>query len=142
MLGSQIHPQGSFSLRDFYKETVVLTFNMFPCPSKVQLNPVILKNIIKLKLVPRRRRVATSQSNVTTNVPKQERVHLVSELVSDRDTTSVCSTSEPQSLTEKMGPEKIADMAHKIPEGQSEENCVGTLKAKTFNIYQCGILHY
>lgn len=129
-------------MKDFYWETVVLTFSMFPSP-KVQLNPVTLKNIIGLKLVPRRRRLPTSQNNVTVNVPKQERGHLVSELVSDKDTTSVCSTSEPQSLlTEKIGPEKIADMAHIIPEGQPKENCVGTQKAKTLNIYQCGILHY
>lgn len=128
---SQIHPQRSSSLRKFYWETAVLTFSMFPCPSKVKLNRVTLKNIIGLKLVPRRRRVPTSQNNVTVNVSKQERGHLVSELVSDKDSsTSVYSTSEPQSfLTEQMGPEKGVDRSHNIPEGQSEENCVGTQKA-------------
>lgn len=111
---------------------------MFPCPSKVQLDPVTLKN----KLVPRRRRVPTSQNNGTVNTPKQERGHLVSELMSDKGATSGCSTSEPPSLlTKKMGPEKVADMADNVPAGQSEENCVGTHKAKTLNVYQCGILH-
>lgn len=104
---------------------------MFPSSSRVKLNRVALKNVIGLKLVPRRRRVPTSQNNVTANSPKQEETHLVSELVSVKDTASVPNSYEPvqTSLTEQMGPENVTDKTHNISEGQSED-CVCTQKAK------------
>lgn len=105
---------------------------MFPSSSRVKLNRVALKNVIGLKLVPRRRRVPTSQNNVPALSPKQEENYLVSELVSVKDTASTPSSNEPVQtfFTDQMGPENVTDTARAIPEGQPEENCVGTQKAK------------
>lgn len=105
---------------------------MFPSSSRVKLNRVALKNVIGLKLVPRRRRVPTSHNNVPALSPKQEENYLVSELVSVKDTASTHSSNEPVQTfsTDQMGPENVTVTARAIPEGQPEENCVGTQKAK------------
>ncbi|XP_044028329.1 uncharacterized protein topaz1 isoform X2 [Siniperca chuatsi] len=105
---------------------------MFPTNSRVKLNRVALKDVIGLKLVPRRRRVPKSQNNVTADSKKQEENQLVSELVSVKDTTSAHSSHEPVQtfLTDQMGPENVTHTACNIAEGEPEENCVGTQKAK------------
>lgn len=109
---------------------------MFPSSSRVKLNRVALTDVIGLQEVPRRRRVQKSLRNVTGDPKQPEDSQLVSEVVSVKDTASVPSSNEPVQtfLTDPVGPEKVTGTAGNTPEGEPEENCVGTQKAKRNNV--------
>lgn len=78
---------------------------MFPSSSRVKLNRVALKDVVGLRLVPRRRRVPAPLNNVTTDSNKRD----VSEIVSVKDTSS----NDPVQtfLTEQTAPHKVSDTA-------------------------------
>ncbi|XP_044192197.1 uncharacterized protein topaz1 isoform X1 [Thunnus albacares] len=82
---------------------------MFPSSHRVKLNRVALKDVVGLKLAPRRRRVSKPLNNVTADSNKQEEKHVVSEIVSVKDNSS----NEPVQtfLTEQMAPENDPDTA-------------------------------
>ncbi|XP_039675949.1 protein TOPAZ1 isoform X2 [Perca fluviatilis] len=110
---------------------------MLPSSNRVKLNRVAFKDLVR-QPVPRRRRLPKSFNNVTTDSKKQEENQLVSEPMSIKDTTSVPSSNEPvqTSKTEQLGPENVTDTTGNIADGEPEENCVGTQKARRRNHYQ------
>lgn len=104
---------------------------MFPSSSRVKLNRVALKNVIGLKLVPRRRRVPTSGN--MDHYPKQkEETRLVSELQSVKNTACVPNTNEHDQIpfTDKMGPESMSVTAGNVSEARLGESCARTQKAR------------
>ncbi|XP_039978230.1 protein TOPAZ1 isoform X3 [Xiphias gladius] len=97
---------------------------MFPSSSKVKLNRVALKDVVGLKLVPRRRRVLPN--NVTVASKQQEEKQEDSQVMSGKDTASVPNSNETvqSSLTDQMGPDSVTHTARNITEGEPEDNCV------------------
>lgn len=90
---------------------------MFPSTSRVKLNRAALKDVVELKLVPRRRRV-----HVTADSQRQHENHKVTQ--SHKDNKSVHTF-----LPRQMGPENVTDNAGYIPGGEPEETrVVGTQK--------------
>ncbi|XP_031143062.2 uncharacterized protein topaz1 isoform X2 [Sander lucioperca] len=110
---------------------------MLPSSNRVKLNRVALKNLVG-QPVPRRRRLPKSWNNVTTDSKKTEQNQIVSEPVSIKDKTSVPNSNEPvqTSKTEQLGPENVTDSTGNTANGEPEENCVGTQKARRRNNYQ------
>ncbi|KAA8586151.1 hypothetical protein FQN60_007720, partial [Etheostoma spectabile] len=110
---------------------------MLPSSNRIKLNRVALKNLVG-QTVPRRRRLPKSLNNVTTDSKIQEENQQVCEPVTIKDTTSVPSSNEPAqtSKTEQLGPENVTDTTGNVADGESEENCVGTQKARRRNNYQ------
>lgn len=82
--------------------------------SRVKLNRVILKDVIRLKLVPSQRRPPTTQTVVTAQ--------------------DAASGPNINGLT---GTKKLNNKAHSIPEGQPEKNCKGMQKAKRCKNIEC-----
>lgn len=95
---------------------------MLPSSSRVKLNRVALKDVIGLQVVPRRRRAGDSK--------QPEESPLVSEAVSVKDTASVQTF-----LT--VGPENVTGTVGDTPEGEPEENCVGTQREKRNKVQSC-----
>ncbi len=109
---------------------------MFPSSNRVKLNRVALKDVIGLKVVPRRRRVPEALNNVTGDSKQQQESQLVCEVVSVKGSASGPSSYEPVQTcpTDPMGPESVTGAAGDIPEGEPEEESVGTQKAKGNNV--------
>ncbi|XP_038581266.1 protein TOPAZ1 isoform X2 [Micropterus salmoides] len=100
---------------------------MFPSSSRVKLNRVALKDVIGLKLVPRRRRVPKSQNNVNVTADSEENQE-ENQLQSMKDTNVTplpcCSEHVQTPLTDQIWPENVTDTTGAIPEGEPEENRV------------------
>ncbi|XP_056254599.1 uncharacterized protein topaz1 isoform X2 [Seriola aureovittata] len=92
---------------------------MFPSSNRIKLNRVALKDVVGLKLVPRRRRVPKSPDNVTAEPEKQE-------VTSVKETGSVPSSNEPvQSVyTDQRSPENVTDTVSNITEAKPEDSRV------------------
>ncbi|KAM7372918.1 hypothetical protein PAMP_007808 [Pampus punctatissimus] len=93
----------------------------FPTPGKVKLNRVALKDVIGLRLGPRRRRVPKPLKNVTTDSNK----HVVCDTSSNEPVQSI--------LTEQMTPENVPETAGRDP---GETCAAGTLQSKRRNNIQ------
>lgn len=98
---------------------------MFPSSSRVKLNRAALKDVVELKVVPRRRRV-----HVTGDCQRQHENHKVTQLFSVKDNNnnnkSTCRSVQTF-LPHQMGPENVTGY---IPGGEPEETgVVGTQKA-------------
>ncbi|GAA6231834.1 uncharacterized protein topaz1 isoform X1 [Lates japonicus] len=111
---------------------------MFPSSSRVKINRVALKDVVGLKLVPRRRRVLKSPNKVTADAKQHEEKKDVSGVMSVKNIASVPNSNKPvQSfLTDHMGPENVSDTASNTAEGEPEDSCVGTQKAKRRKRYE------
>lgn len=105
---------------------------MFPSSSRVKLNRVALKDVVGLKLTPRRRRVPKLLNRIKAESKKQEKNFDSVQLISEKDMVSPPGSNEPdQNLTHTMGSEKKTQPLSTHDEEEPEENGSGTQKTKS-----------
>lgn len=105
---------------------------MFPSSSRVKLNRVALKDVVGLKLTPRRRRVPKLLNRISAESKKQEKNFDSVQLISEKDMVSPPGSNEPdQNLTHTMGSEKKTQPPSTHDEEEPEENGSGTQKTKS-----------
>lgn len=105
---------------------------MFPSSSRVKLNRVALKDVVGLKLTPRRRRVPKLLNRISAESKKQEKNFDSVQLMSEKDMVSPPGSNEPnQNLTHTMGSEKKTQAPSTHDEEEPEENGSGTQKTKS-----------
>lgn len=104
---------------------------MFPSSSRVKLNRVALKDVVGLKLTPRRRRVPKLLNRISAESKKQEKNFDSVQLISEKDMVSPPGSNKPdQNLTHTMGSEKKTQPPSTHDEEEPEENGSGTQKTK------------
>lgn len=105
---------------------------MFPSSSRVKLNRVALKDVVGLKLTPRRRRVPKLLNRISAESKKQEKNFDSVQLISEKDMVSPPGSNKPdQNLTHTMGSEKKTQPPSTHDEEEPEENGSGTQKTKS-----------
>lgn len=105
---------------------------MFPSSSRVKLNRVALKDVVGLKLTPRRRRLPKLLDRISADSKNQEKNFDSVQQMSEKDTVSPPGSNEPdQNFTHTMGSERKTQAPSTHDEEEPEENGSGTQKTKS-----------